>query len=138
MTSISTITRAVLGFAFVIFGLNYFFNFLPPPKQPPPADATAFLRLFIGAKFMALIKAVEVASGLALLANRFVPLALSLLAPILVGITWFHLSLKPSGLAVPLVLVALEIATAWFYREAFAPMLQARAAPAHQPGRAPR
>jgi hypothetical protein len=48
-----------------------------------------------------------------------------LLAPILGGITIFHISLEPSGLPVPLALVAIELALAWAYREAFAPMLHA-------------
>ena len=135
MPSTSTITRTLLGLAFLTFGLNYFFTFLPMPKDTP-ADALAFIMPFIGAKYMALIKSIEIASGLALLANRFVPLALALLAPIVVGITWFHISLEPSGLPIPLVLVVLEIATAWFYRDAFAPMLQVRTAPAHKPSTA--
>jgi putative oxidoreductase len=136
MPSISSITRTLLGLAFLVFGLNYFLDFLPHPKEAPPADAIAFIMPFIGAKYMALIKTIEIASGLALLSNRFVPLALTLLAPILVGITWFHISLEPSGLPIPVVLVALELATAWFYREAFAPMLQVRTAPAHKPSTA--
>ncbi|MEO8845791.1 MAG: hypothetical protein ABI591_28410 [Kofleriaceae bacterium] len=133
MPSISSITRTLLGFAFLLFGLNYFFSFLPMPKDAPPAAAIAFIMPFVGAKYMALIKTIEIASGLALLANRFVPLALTLLAPILVGITWFHISLEPAGLPIPLVLVVLELATAWFYRDAFAPMLHARTEPADKP-----
>ena len=133
MPSISSITRSLLGLAFLVFGLNYFFNFLPMPKDAPPADAIAFIMPFISAKYMALIKSIEVASGLLLLSNRFVPLALALLAPILVGITWFHITLEPSGLPIPVVLVALELATAWFYRDAFAPMLHARTEPALKP-----
>jgi hypothetical protein len=129
MPPVSSILRTLLGLAFVVFGLNYFLGFLPMPKDIP-ADAIAFMVPFVGAKYMALIKTIEIAAGLALLANRFVPLALALLAPILVGITWFHAVLEPSGLAVPVVLVALEIALAWFYRDAFAPMLHARTAPA--------
>jgi hypothetical protein len=129
MPSISTITRTLLGLGFVVFGLNYFVTFLPMPKDIPQ-EAIAFIVPFMGAKYMALIKAIEVASGLLLIGNRFVPLALALLAPILVGITWFHAMLEPKGLPVPVVLLALEIATAWFYRAAFAPMLQARTEPA--------
>ena len=136
MPSISSITRTLLGLAFVTFGLNYFLDFIPQPKAAPPAEAIAFITPFIGAKYMALIKTIEIASGLALLSNRFVPLALTLLAPILVGITWFHISLEPSGLPIPVVLVALELATAWFYRDAFAPMLHARTEPAHKPSTA--
>ena len=48
MPSISTITRTLLGLAFLTFGLNYFFTFLPMPKDTP-ADAIAFIMPFIGA-----------------------------------------------------------------------------------------
>jgi len=133
MPSISTITRTLLGLAFLTFGLNYFLHFIPQPT--PPADVITFMVPFIGAKYMGLVKSIEIVSGLLLIGNRFVPLALTLLAPILVGITVFHISLEPSGLPVPLALVALEIVTAWAYRDAFAPMLHARTAP-HAPSAA--
>lgn len=127
MPRISTILRTLLGLAFVIFGLNYFLGFIPEPT--PPAAAVAFMVPFIGAKYMGVVKVFEIAAGLLLVTNRFVPLALTLLAPILVGITVFHVSLEPSGLPVPLVLIGLEVASAWFYRDAFAPMLKARTSP---------
>jgi hypothetical protein len=128
MQRIPSILRTLLGLAFVVFGLNYFLGFLPQPKDVPP-DAIAFMVPFIGAKYMGLIKTIEIASGLLLIGNRFVPLALTLLAPILVGITWFHISLEPAGLPVPLALVAIEVALAYFYRDAFAPMLRAKTEP---------
>ena len=128
MQRIPSILRTLLGLAFLVFGLNYFLNFLPAPKNLPP-EVIAFMVPFIGAKYMGLIKTIEIASGLLLIGNRFVPLALTLLAPILVGITWFHIQLEPSGLPVPVILVAIEIALAYFYRDAFAPLLQARSEP---------
>ena len=128
MQRIPAILRTLLGLAFLVFGLNYFLNFLPQPKNLPP-EVISFMVPFIGAKYMGLIKTIEIASGLLLIGNRFVPLALTLLAPILVGITWFHATLEPAGLPLPLALVALEIALAYFYRDAFAPMLQARTEP---------
>ncbi len=128
MPSILSITRTLLGLAFVVFGLNYFLGFIPQPT--PPAEIIAFMVPFIGAKYMGLIKAIEIVAGLLLIGNRFVPLALTLLAPILVGITVFHISLAPAGLPLPLALVGLELVTAWFYRDAFAPMLRAKVAPA--------
>src|SRR4051812_1739500 len=129
MPRIPTIFRVLLGLAFLTFGLNYFLNFLPQPKDLP-AGVIAFMVPFIGAKYMGLVKSIEIAAALLLLSNRFVPLAMTLLAPILVGITWFHVQLEPAGLLVPVVLVAIEIVLAWSYREAFAPMLHARTAPA--------
>ena len=122
------IARTVLGLAFVVFAANYFVPFLPPPGAPPPA-AAGFLGAFVSSGFLGFVKAIELATGLLLLSNRFVPLALTLLAPILVGITTFHILLEPAGLAIPLVLVALELVVAWSYRSAFAPMLRARVEP---------
>src|SRR5262252_10189145 len=116
----TSIARILLGLAFVVFAANYFVPFLPAPGAPPPA-AGAFLGAFVSSGFLGFVKAIELATGILLLTNRFVPLALALLAPILVGITMFHALLAPAGLAIPIVLVALEIVLAWSYRDAFAP-----------------
>jgi hypothetical protein len=61
------------------------------------------------------------------LSNRFVPLALTILAPVVVNIVAFHAFLAPSGLALPLVIVAIEVFLAWSYRSAFEGVLRARA-----------
>lgn len=137
MRHVPTVLRVLLGLAFTVFGLNYFFNFLPPQGMPPQ-EAMAFLGAFVSSKYLALVKVFEIGAGLLLLTNRFVPLALALLAPILVGITFFHVTLAPAGVALPLALVALELAVAWSYRHAFAPMLRARVTPAGLASREPR
>jgi len=61
-----------------------------------------------------------------LLSNRFVPLALTVLAPVVVNIVAFHAFLAPSGIALPLVIVALGVYLAYTERAVFAPLLQAR------------
>jgi len=123
----STIARLLLGAAFVLFSANYFVPFLPQPA-PPPAEAMAFIGAFVGSGLLTLVKVIELAAGLLLISNRFVPLALALLAPILVGITAFHIRLAPAGVPLPIALVLLELVLAWSYREAFAPMLRSRTA----------
>lgn len=130
MTHLTSIARILLGLAFTAFAVNYFVPFLPAPSAPPPPDALAFLGVFAGSGMLTLVKLFELAAGILLLTNRFVPLALALLAPILVGINGYHVLLAPAGVALPLVLLALEIALAWRYRNAFAPMLRARTVPA--------
>jgi putative oxidoreductase len=123
----STVARVLLGLAFAVFAFNYFVPFLP--AQEVPAAAVPFLTAFVGSGFLTLVKSIELAAALMLLANRLVPLALALLAPILVGISAFHILLAPAGLPVPLVLVALELVLAWAYRDAFAAMLRVRTSP---------
>jgi len=39
------IARVLLGLAFVVFGLNFFFNFIPAPP-PPPGLAGDYLKVF--------------------------------------------------------------------------------------------
>jgi hypothetical protein len=122
--------RYLQGAAFLLFGLNGFFQFLPAPP-PAPAAAMSFGAALLATGYMLpLIKGTEVIAGLLLLSDRHVPLALTLLAPILVNILAFHAFLAPSGLVLPIALLAAELYLAWSYRAAFAPMLQARVAPA--------
>src|SRR5580693_1421759 len=120
--------RFLLGLVFFVFGLNGFLQSLPTP--PAPERAMAFMGALAATGYMfPLIKSVEVIAGALLLSNRFVPLALALVAPNVVNIVLFHAVLAPGGLAVALVLLALELFTAWSYRDAFAPMLRSRTAP---------
>ena len=123
-----TIARVLTGLVWLVFGLNGFFQFLPLPPMGPRAGA--FMGALAATGYMfPLIKSIEVIGGALLLGNRFVPLALTLLAPGLVNILAFHLFLEPKGLPLPLILLALEIYMARKYRHAFRPMLQAQAAP---------
>jgi len=121
-------SKLVTG-ARVLLGLVFFVHFIPQPPMPDPAAAFAHAMFATGYLFT-LVKVVEVASGALLLSGRFVPLALVLLAPIIVNIVLFHGFLAPAGLAVPVVVLALELFLAWSYRDAYRPMLQARVAPA--------
>jgi putative oxidoreductase len=136
-TKVTHAARILLGLIFFVFGLNGFFHFLPqPPMSGPPAD-------FIGALFATgymfpLLKGTEVVGGALLLAGRFVPLSLTVLAPVIVNIVAFHLFLAPSGLAVPLVVLALEIFLARSYWSAFSSMVRARVPVDGAPEAAPR
>src|SRR5262245_36337906 len=110
--------RVVLGLIFFVFGLNYFLSFLP--AQPPmPERALAFLGGLASSGYLfPIVKTVEVTAGLALLTNRFVPLALTLLAPIIVNIAAFHFVLAPSY-GMPTMIVALALYLAWHHRAAY-------------------
>jgi uncharacterized membrane protein YphA (DoxX/SURF4 family) len=120
--------RILLGLVFFVFGLNFFLHFIPQPPMPEAASAFAGAMFATGYLFI-LVKVVEVTCGLLLLSGRFVPLALALLAPIVVNIVFFHAFLAPAGIVLPLIVLALEIFLAWSYRDVYRPMLVARAAP---------
>ncbi|HEY6476354.1 MAG TPA: DoxX family protein [Polyangia bacterium] len=122
---VPTAARLFLGLVFTVFGLNFFLHFLPMPAPPPQAGAFEGA-LFTSGYLFPLLKTVEVVAGLLLLGGLFVPLALTLLAPIIVNIVAFHLFLAPAGLPIPLAVLAAEIYLAWTYRAAFAPMLHLR------------
>jgi uncharacterized membrane protein YphA (DoxX/SURF4 family) len=120
--------RILLGLIFFVFGLNFFLHFIPQQPMTPAAGAFAGAMFATGYLFV-LVKVVEVTCGLLLLVGRFVPLALTLLAPIIVNIVFFHAFLAPAGIALPLVVLALEIFLAWSFRDVFRPMLAARVEP---------
>jgi len=122
-----TAGRILLGLVFFVFGLNGFLNFIPPPAAPVPAGAMAFAGALLQTGYMfPLIKGTEVVAGALLLTNRFVPLALVIIAPVIVNIVAFHAFLEPSGLVLALVIAAIEIALAWAHRASYRPLLAAR------------
>jgi hypothetical protein len=125
-----TLARILMGLPLVVFGLNGFLNFIPPPPTPLPEGAAAFADALVKTGYMMqLIGATQLIVGGLLLANRFVPLALALFAPFMVNSVAFHACLERSGLTMAVVFLALELYLAWAYRPAFFPMLAARASP---------
>jgi hypothetical protein len=130
MRHLPTAARYLLGLIFFVFGLNFFLHFLPMPA-PPPAAGAFFGAMMQTGYVLVLVKVTEVTSGLLLLANRYVTLALALLAPVIVNIVFFHAFLEGAAtLPLPLVILALEIYLAYSYRAAYVPMLQAKVSPA--------
>ena len=124
------IARVLFGLMFFIFGLNGFLNFIPQPKEPMPAGAAAFAGALMATGYMMkLVAGTQLLAGLLLLINRYVPLALALLAPVIVNIILFHIFLAPGSIAPGVVVLLLEVYLAWAYRNAFRPMLAARVNP---------
>jgi hypothetical protein len=75
--------------------------------------------------FLPLLFGTNTITGAALLIGRFVPLALTVLAPVIVNIVAVHLFLDPSGFPLTILVVALELFLAWSYRAAFRSLLRA-------------
>ncbi|MCC7123813.1 MAG: DoxX family membrane protein [Acidobacteria bacterium] len=120
-TYIPVVVRTLLGALFIFSGANKVVPFMTLP--PMPEAATSFLGALVATGyFMPLLGLTEVVAGALLVVGRFVPLALVLLAPIVVQIALFHVVLAPD-LASVVMIVGAQIYLAWVYRDAFAGVL---------------
>src|SRR5258708_32540864 len=99
----SLIARLLLGLIFLVFGLNGFLHFIPMP--PPKGLAAQFGGAIFVSHYWVVIFGLQVIGGVLLLVNRFVPLALVLLGPVIVNIFFFHPLIAPEWL--PLAFSAL-------------------------------
>ncbi|MFZ3229555.1 MAG: hypothetical protein WA160_05075 [Pseudobdellovibrio sp.] len=125
MQKLKTPARLIFGILWLVFGLNFFFHYLP---MPPPNEAEgAFLgAMFATGYFFQVVKVLEILVGLLLVTNYFVPLSLVLIAPITVNIFLIHLFLDQSGLPVAILMVLLNAFLGLCYLENFKPMLKAK------------
>lgn len=104
------IARILLGLIFVIFGLNFFFQFLPMKQPPMSKEATAFsMGLFGSGYFFPFLKVIETISGLFLVINRYTAFFLLVLLPISLNIALFHTILVPSGAPMGVGILVLNI-----------------------------
>lgn len=113
--TLHTGARVLFGLGFFIFGLNGFLQFMPNPPMTPEAGALMGALAKTG-YFFPMIKVIELAVGVMLLANLFAPLAAILITPILIGITTIHLFLNPAGLPMMLFLHTLHAIIALGYK----------------------
>jgi putative oxidoreductase len=122
MKIVSTIARYLLGLTFLTFGLNGFLHFIPMP--PPTGTAAQFFGAIFVSRLYVVLFLLQIAPALLLLVNRYVPLALTILAPIIVNILCIHIFMTPAGLPLAVVVTVLWFLTTWRVRSAFSGILQ--------------
>lgn len=115
------VARILLGLLFLGTGLLGFVVLNAPPPMPPGLART-FMDVFFQSRWVVLVDTVEVIAGVLLLTNRFVPLALTLLAAVLANILAYHVTMLPSGLPLPLFATLLWVIVALPLRAHFAPL----------------
>jgi len=124
MKILTNISRFLLALIFTIFGLNGFLHFIPMP--PPGGVAGQFFGALFVSNYLVPIFALQLISGVLLLVNRFVPLALTILAAIIVNILLFHVLMNPAGLGLAVFAAILWGVVFASVRSAFAGIFQAR------------
>jgi putative oxidoreductase len=128
MKILTNISRFLLGLIFLVFGLNGFLHFIPMP--PPSGVAGQFLGAMFVSNYLLVVSGLQVISGALLLINRYVPLALAILAPIIVNILLFHSLMSPAGIGLALLAAILWGVVFASVRLAFSGIFQARVATA--------
>jgi putative oxidoreductase len=113
-----SIARILLGLVFLVFGLNGFLHFIPMP--PPAGLAGQYMGALFVSHYLVVVFLLQVVGGALLLVNRFVPLALILLGPVIVNIVLFHSFLTPEGLPLALLSTLLWLVVFAGVRKAFA------------------
>ena len=119
------IARILLGLIFVVFGTNIFLQFIPTPPMPAGPMKDFSTSLFV-THYIHVVGFFQVLTGLMLLINRYVPLALTLLAPVIFNILLTHLLMAPSGIGPGLVATILWFIVFWRVRSSFSGVLEAR------------
>ena len=113
------IARILLGLVFLVFGLNGFLMFIPTGPMPTGL-AGQFVTVLLQSHYVLVVSALQVAGGALLLVNRYVPLGLTLLGPIIVNIFLYHLLLYHMGVGIASVVAIIWCIVAYYHRQSFA------------------
>src|ERR1700689_1667506 len=124
MRTASVVARYLTGVIFLVMGLNGFLNFIPFP--PPGGVAGQFMGALYVSHYLWVIFAFQVIAGVLLLVNRYVPLAVAILAPVIVNILCFHALMAPSGLLLAVLVAVLWALVFVDVRPAFSELFQSR------------
>jgi putative oxidoreductase len=117
MKIVALIARILLGLIFFVFGLNGFLHFIP--GQMPSGTAGQFIGALFQSHYVYVVSTLQVVGGVLLLVNRYVPLGLVLLGPVIVNIFLFHLLMERTGLPLAIVVVILWAIVALRNRQYF-------------------
>jgi hypothetical protein len=118
------VARILLGLLFLVFGLNGFLHFIP--MAPPTGLAGQYMGVLFLSHYLVAVFLLQIIGGVLLLANRYVPLGLVLLGPVLVNILLFHGLMAPEGLPIALFATVLWAILFYAVRSAFAGVLVER------------
>ena len=113
----TTISRILLGFIYLVFGLDYFLHFIPyQPNHTGRVAAFKTALMDIG-YFYPMIKSLQVVGGISLLVNRYAPFFAVVLFPISLNVLLYHTILVPSGWLMGVLLIAPNLFLGYAYRK---------------------
>lgn len=113
------IARLILGVAFTVFGLNGFFHFIPMGPMPT-GHAGEFVGALNATAYFSFIAGLQLLCGVLFLIGRYIPLALTLIGPVIVNILLYHVTMAPEGIMPGIVVTVLWFVVFAGHRSAFA------------------
>lgn len=117
MKTATIISRILLGFIYLVFGLDYFFRFIPYEPHHTGRVA-AFKAGLIGiGYFYPMLKSIQVVAGLSLLINRYAPFSAVVVFPISLNVFLYHTILVPSGWYMGVMLIVPNLFLGYAYRK---------------------
>ena len=120
MNIASLAARMLLGVIFTMSGISGFFIKTPPPL---PGLAGDFQNLFFATHWVLYVDAIQLICGIALIFNRYVPLALVALAAVIYNMYVFQITMQLNFVFAPIVMTIFWVLAALPHRAAFAPLL---------------
>ena len=115
------VLRILLGIFVLVFGVNKFADFLPMPEMNE--DAAAYFGALTSTKTMILVGIIEIVAGLAIILNKYGALLTLILMSISVNAVLFHATLDPGGIGGAAVLLILNIAVLFGYKDKYKALL---------------
>ena len=122
MKKATLIFRILLGFIYLVFGLDYFIHFIP--YQPNHTGrVAAFKNALLGAGyFYPMLKSIQIIGGISLLTNLYAPFFAVVLFPISVNVLLYHTFLVPSGWLMSVFLIVPNLFLGYAYRKYYKEM----------------
>src|ERR1700743_2720215 len=117
MKTTALISRLLLGFLYLVFGLDYFLHFIPyqPLHTGKPGALVAGLK---GTGYIyPMMKIIQILGGISLLIDRYAPFSAIVLFPISLNVLLFHTILVPSGWLMGVTLIVPNIFLGYGYRK---------------------
>ena len=122
MKNVTAISRILLGFIYLVFGLDYFFHFIPYEPQHTGRVAAFKAGLLGVGYFYPMIKSIQIVGGLSLLINQYAPFFAVVLFPISLNVLLYHSILVPSGWLMGVLLIVPNLFLGYAYRKYYSGM----------------
>ena len=127
MKHLPNIIGALLGLAFITFGIMFFLKVEGGPPPEPGSPPALFMAAMIPTGYFAFVKVLEILGGLLLIIPSLRAFGLLIIGPILINILAFHVFILKGAMLMDPVLILISALAAfllWTERKAFAGLLR--------------